>query len=347
MKKAIALILALVMVFALAACGGDSSSSGSTGGETEKLKIGFSNGFSGNAWRALMLESLKQEAAKYDDVELIVVDGQNDNSKQVSDIESLISMGCDGIMCIPNSPEAVEPVLKEARNQGITVCVFNLALNDEEAYDIYLGTDMKQKGYEYSKAFLEAIGCEGNIVQFGGIAGNSATAMCLEGFEEACADLGADVNVLAYNDCDWSEDKAKMIMADLLNAYDDIDGVWCDGGGSAAGAAKAMLEAGRELVPMCGDDYNGLFKLYLEQKDDHPNFDIFTISEPTWQSREAFKLLYASLTGETVEKTNLFLPDMITGAEAENFVQWDLPYALYVDNDVEFDALKAIMDANS
>jgi ribose transport system substrate-binding protein len=346
MKRFLMLLVVLLLAVSASACGSGGAAQQGSGSDSDaatdtatesKIKIGFSNGFSGNTWRAMMLASVNQEAAKYDDVEFTIVDGQNDVNKQVSDIESLIAMGVDGIMVIPNSSQAVEPVLAQARQKGIKVCVFNLPVEDPESYDIYFGTNAADKSAANTRWLVDKLGGKGNVVMLGGTAGNSYTALGIEGFNEAIE--GTDINVLVYKDAEWSEDKAKMVMADILIAYDQIDGIWTDGGAMACGAAKAMLEAGRPLPPMTGDDYNGLFKIYLENKDTNPNFDIATISEPSWESRDAFRLLYSALKGETVEKDNFIVPDLITGADADRFAQPDMPDSLFVDNDLPVDVL--------
>src|SRR5262245_1046831 len=49
-------------------------------------RIGFSNGFSGNSWRAMALAYIAREQAMHPEIgELIIVDGQGDNNKQVAD----------------------------------------------------------------------------------------------------------------------------------------------------------------------------------------------------------------------------------------------------------------------
>jgi ribose transport system substrate-binding protein len=308
----------------------------------EKITIGFSNGFSGNVWRAMMLHSVKNEAAKYPNVEFIVVDGQGDISKQVNDIQSLIAMDVDGIMLIPNSPQAVEPVLIEARERGIKVCNFNLPLENEDAYDIYVGTDMVNKGYRVVSWLVEELDGRGKVVALGGIPGNSGTAQWMKGAEKALD--GTDIEILAYRDAYWQEDKAKIIMADLINAYGQIDGILADGGGPAAGALKALLDAGRPLVPSTGDDYNGLYKLYMKYKDEYPAFDIGTISEPTWQSREAFKALVKLLQGEPMDEWVVVKPDLITGEDVGDYVKPDFPDALFLDNDLSDATLRELTE---
>ena len=74
------------------------------------FRVGFSNGFSGNTWRTECLFSVKKEASQHKVLtDLIIVDGQGDISKQVNDIENLVSQNVDAILCIPNSGSAVAP----------------------------------------------------------------------------------------------------------------------------------------------------------------------------------------------------------------------------------------------
>jgi ribose transport system substrate-binding protein len=330
-KFVLATAAALILVLAIAVCASPAES------EKKQFIIGFANGFSGNSWRTMMLASLEQELAKYPDVILSVVDGQNDISKQVNDIQSLIAKNVDGIMVIPNSAEAIEPVLIEARQRGIKVCVFNLPVTDPNAYDIFLGTDAVAKGKANGDWLVKKLNGKGKIIAFGGIAGNAYTAAGLEGLNQAIA--GTEVEILTYRDCDWAEDKAKMVMTDLLGAYKEIDGIWADGGQMACGALKAMQDAGRPLIPVTGDDYNGLLKLYDANKDKEPNLDFNSLSEPSWESREAFKLLYTLLKGEAVEKDVTIMPAPINSSNYSQFIKRDMPDTLFADNDLPQEVL--------
>ena len=338
-KKILALVIAiaLILVPAVTACAPDAPEEA---GERQFV-VGFSNGFSGNSWRAMMLASLEQELENYPNVILTVVDGQNDIAKQVNDIQTLIAKDVDAIMVIPNSAEAIEPVLIEARNRGIIVCVFNLPVNDPEAYDIFLGTDAVGKGRANGEWLVQQLGGEGNIIAFGGIAGNSYTAAGMEGLNQAIA--GTNIEIIAYRDADWSEDVAKMIMADLLTAFPEIDGIWADGGQMATGALKAMQEAGRPLIPVTGDDYNGLLRIFHENKDTEPNLDFNALSEPTWQVREAFRLVYRALNGEDVDKDTFILPEPINNTNYMDFFRADMPDTLFADNDLRPEVIATIM----
>jgi ribose transport system substrate-binding protein len=307
-------------------------------------RIGFSNGFSGNTWRTECLASIKKEAGlQKDDVgDLIVVDGQGDITKQVNDIESLISQNVDAILCIANSGSAVAPVLREATKQGIVTVPFNLPV-DGEAWTAYVGTNPEQKGSTLGKWLRGAVGETGKIVALGGLPGNSYTASCWAGAKKALE--GSSIQVLAFKDASWEEDKAKVVMADLIAAYPEIDGVWCDGSQDAAGAMKALLAAKKPLVPVTGDDYNGLLKLYMEQAANYPKFKIGLLSEPTWESVLALRTVLKVLHGEDVPKQQIVEPKLITSENYKSYVRPDLPDGVFVDSDLSDDELKQLFKA--
>lgn len=303
-------------------------------------RIGFANGFSGNSWRAMAIRALELEAETQDDVaELIVLDGQNDITKQVNDIESLISQQVDAILVIANSGSAVVPALRTAQREGIVVAPFNLPI-EGEGYDIYVGTDPSVKGEASGTWLRNAVGDNGKIVALGGIAGNSYTAAGWEGAQRAFE--GSNIEVLAFRDTDWSEDRAKVIMADLIAAHPQIDGIWADGGQVTAGASAALQAAGRPLVPVTGDDYNGLLKMYHEYKDSEPGFDIGLISEPTWQGVVALRNALNVLRGNEQQRDLTITPNLITKDNYTDFMRPDLPDQVFVDTNLSTEELLAI-----
>jgi ribose transport system substrate-binding protein len=303
----------------------------------KKWKIGFSNGFSGNSWRAEMNASLQNEVAKHSDVELVYVDGQGDIAKQVSDIENLIAQEVNAIMIIPLSSQAVSPVLKKARQSGIKVLDFNMPLEDQDAYDVYVGLDMKATGVRWAQWMKDKLGGNGNIVFLGGTPGNSGTAQVLEGINSVFD--GTKMKIIANRDAYWQEDRAKVIMADLLAAYPKIDGLMCDGGQVAAGALKAMLAAKRSLVPATGDDYNGFLKIYLANKDRYPKFDLMAISNQTWMSKTVLQTAIKMLNGEKIDKWLKVVPDPITSKNAAQFTKPNMPDTIFTDTDLPDSAL--------
>lgn len=304
-------------------------------------RIAFANGFSGNSWRAMAIAALEAEAAATPDIaEFVVVDGQGDVNKQVNDIETLINQQYDAILVIANSGTAVAPILREATEAGIVTAPFNLPV-DGDGWSTYVGTDPQKKGATLGQWLSDALGGSGRIVALGGLPGNSYTAAGWAGAQEAFA---PGIEVLAFRDAHWEEDRAKVIMADLIAAHPQIDGIWCDGAQVGAGATKALLDAGRPLVPVTGDDYNGMLKLYHEHHAAHPTFDIGLMSEPTWQGIFALRAAVALLRGESVPKQQILAPQMITRANYLDYMRPDLPDGVFTDTSLTDDELKTIFN---
>ncbi|HTW29669.1 MAG TPA: ABC transporter substrate-binding protein [Acetobacteraceae bacterium] len=315
------------------------TTSGAKFKKSGKVRIGFSNGFSGNTWRTECLAAMRIEAAKHPEIaDFIVVDGQGDITKQVNDIQDLISQQVDAILCIANSGTAVAPALRKAMRAGIAAVPFNLPVEGEH-WDAYIGTDPSKKGARLGAFLHDALGGKGKIVALGGLPGNSYTAAAWAGAKSA---LGSGIEVLAFKDAFWQEDKAKVVMADLLTAYPEIDGVWCDGGQDATGAAEAMLAAGRKLVPMTGDDYNGFLKLYAREHANQPGFRIGAMSEPSWEGVVAIRTALKLLAGDSVPKTQTIEPTLITDANYQQYIRPDLPDGVFIDTNLSDAELKKL-----
>src|SRR5580704_11992680 len=304
--------------------------SGSKYKKNGSFRIGFSNGFSGNTWRTECLYSVKKEASQHQELtDFIIVDGQGDISKQVNDIENLVSQNVDAILCIPNSGSAVAPTLREATKQGIVTIPFNLPV-DGEAWTAFTGTDPEKKGFGLGKWLREALGDSAKIVALGGLPGNSYTASAWAGAQKA------------FQGSNIQEDRAKVVMADLIAAYPQIDGVWCDGSQVAAGAMKALLDGKRSLVPVTGDDYNGLLRIFDREAANQPKFKIGLLSEPTWESVIALRAALALLRGEDVPKRQIVEPQLITSENYKSYLRPNLPDGVFVDTDLSDDELKTL-----
>lgn len=303
-------------------------------------RIGFSNGFSGNTWRTEMLASLKAEAAKHPEIDdLIIVDGQGDNTKQVNDIESLISQQVDAILVISNTGTSVVPPLRRALQKNIVTIPFNLPVEGTD-WVAYIGTDPANKGQRLGEWLRDALDGKGKIVALGGIPGNSYTAAAWGAAEKVIKDAG--IEILAYRDANWEEDTAKVVMADLIAAFPEINGVWVDGGQDGTGAMKALLAANRPLVPVTGDDYNGLLKLYAQHQASEPNFEIGLLSEPTWESTLALRTALEILKGEKVPKNRIIEPEFVTPKNYRQYIAPDLPDGVFVDSDLSPEVLKEL-----
>ena len=144
MKKLLAVLLTLAMMFALVACGGNTSTtdnggnSGNTatdnggesdGGETGGWRIAFSNSYVGNAWRTAAVNIF--DAYTADLVEQGVIaeayssSAGQDVQAQINEIRNMMSEGYDAIVVIAATETGLTSVLEEAAERGIDFGCFH------------------------------------------------------------------------------------------------------------------------------------------------------------------------------------------------------------------------------
>ena len=126
----------------------------------DKIKIGFSQGTMESSWRVNMVEGNKKYAeANLPDVDLIVTNGENNASKQVSDVESLIAQGVKILIISPVTADALTPVVKQAMDAGIPVVTLDRKVNTDVT--LHIGADNKLIGETAGKFVCKTLGRQG------------------------------------------------------------------------------------------------------------------------------------------------------------------------------------------
>lgn len=263
--------------------------------------IGFINWSTANSWTVQIVEEVRDEASLYPEIgEFIIVSSEGDADTQISQIEDMIVRGVDALLLIPVAPDAIVPAVEEAADAGIPVVVFAADVNTD-AYVTKLLTDSVLFGRVQGEWLMEQLECQGNIIVLNGVTGISTSDWRRQGLQEAieaCPDGGAGITILAEEDAAWAYDQGRLATERMLAAYPEIDGVWSQGGAMTQGAIDAFEAAGRDLVPMTGEDNNGFLLAWQERIPE--GFKAMSASEPTWQSRVALQAALRILQGEPV-----------------------------------------------
>ena len=168
MKKFLALLLALVMVFALAACGTDDPGNATTdpnAGESTPAEStnGESLGYVGISMPTQSLERWNRDGAFLRDqfeasgyqAELLYANNEVD--QQVSDIQNLIADGVDLLVISAIDGESLNTVVDEAAENGIPVIAYDrLIMNDN--VDYYVSFDNYSVGVLQGQYLEEQLG---------------------------------------------------------------------------------------------------------------------------------------------------------------------------------------------
>lgn len=176
------------------------------------------------------------------------VEGADDVSpeKQIQIIQDLIPQQPTAITVVPNSPEALENVLAQARKQGIVVVsheatgIKNVDV-DIEAFDnaVY--------GEQIMDSLSSCMGKTGKYVQFvGGLTAKTHMEWVGAAYDKQQAEYPDMTRVEDPIESTDNEDAAYRKAKEVLAKYPDIKGFQGSAGNDVPGIARAVEEAGLE-----------------------------------------------------------------------------------------------------
>ena len=326
MKKIAALILALSLALGLAACsspagsGGESSSPSANDGEKPTYKIGFSQCVMNHPFRIAMVDSVKEAAKAYDDIELIVVEGDGDVQTEITNIESLIQQGCDAIIVSSLSGTSIYPAYKEVHDAGIplVIAASGCAQEDEDAYnyyDTFVSTDEVEMGRAAADYANELLNGEGKIVMIRGVVESTNSMNRYVGWNEQVVNYPG-LEVIVEQAANWLRLDANQVMTNILQANPEIDLVYCENDEMAMGCLEAIQDAGREdeimIISMDGQEdaaqevqKGGPFKLTITNCSD---------------TTEALAAAYKLAQGESVDKRIVLPYEMVTSENVDTYL---------------------------
>ncbi|MGL4402303.1 MAG: galactose/glucose ABC transporter substrate-binding protein MglB [Fusobacteriaceae bacterium] len=115
-----------------------------------KTKLGFTVYKYDDNFMATVRQAIESSAKKDKNVELMMNDSQNDQSKQNDQIDVMLAKGVDGLAINLVDPAAAATVIQKAKAENIPVVFYNKEPSkaDLTSYDkaYYVGTDSKESG---------------------------------------------------------------------------------------------------------------------------------------------------------------------------------------------------------
>ena len=240
MKKLIALLLAVVMVFGLVACSG-------TAKKDDKFEIVVVPKDSSNPWFVRMKTGVDEYAAAHTELNVYQKGtDQIDATLQAQLVEDLIAQGVDAICVVPVDIQSIDPVLKKARDKGIIVIAHEGSALTNVDYDIEAFSNAGY-GQFIMDNLAEAMGGEGLYT--------TMVADLTNGSHNEWADAAvayqkeASPNMTLLEDMPRVEshdngDTAYNVAKELFKKYPDLKGIMGTSSFDAPGVARAIEELG-------------------------------------------------------------------------------------------------------
>lgn len=309
-RRIVAAAVCAVLSVGPAGCGGDESPGGGGGGADKKWVIGVSNTLVGNGWREEMICAVKAEALVSGKVSKVVVANRNGGpTEQIADLRSLISQGVNAIVVNPSDREKLDPVIKQAKEKGITVVAVDQAVSAPEAF--VATNDQVAYGRLGGEWLAKAIGGKGNVVEMRGIAGVPADDDRHKGFTEAVSKY-PDIKVVKEIFTGWDFSKGGQQALDLLNSSTKIDGIWTSGIDYTVVNAFKTLK--KTPVPVVGADNNEFLKQLLTVQ----GLKGAAVTNPATIGGVGTSLAIDVLDGKQVDRETLLTPQVWDVATAKD-----------------------------
>lgn len=188
-----------------------------------------------------------QAAADAAGVTLVVVDAQDNVSKQVSDLEDLIQRGVDVLIVNPTDSDAVVPSVMLANQAGIPVIAVDRNVSGGELA-AYIVSDNVAGGKMAAEFICQKLGGKGDVVELEGIPGASATRERGQGFNEGIAADCPDVKVVARQTANFSRSEGLSVMENILQAQGHVDAVFAHNDEMALGALQATRNTDQKIL---------------------------------------------------------------------------------------------------
>ncbi|WP_406589340.1 ribose ABC transporter substrate-binding protein RbsB [Bacillus atrophaeus] len=244
MKKALLVIVSLSLVL-LSACSLEPPqwAKPSNSDKKKELKIGLSVSTLNNPFFVSLKKGVEKEAKKRG-IEVIIVDAQNDSSKQTNDVEDLIQQGVDALLINPTDSSAISTAVESANSIGIPVVTLDRSA-EKGKVETLVASDNIKGGEMAAEYIAEQLGENAKVAELEGVPGASATRERGSGFHNI-ADKKLDV--VTKQSADFDRTKGLTVMENLLQGHPEIKAVFAHNDEMALGALEAINSSGKDIL---------------------------------------------------------------------------------------------------
>jgi ribose transport system substrate-binding protein len=286
-----------------------------------RAKFCESTNYLGNGWEQGNQAELAALVKQYQKAGLAKPGLTTENSNQslatqITQMNSLISDGCNVIFAIPQSTTALCPEIAKALAKNILVITDDTPV--ECPASINSSFSEFASAENMAQQFAKALGGKGNVLVETGIPGAVGAQTTINGFS-----AGLKGTTIAANDVagDWSDSVAETATTTYLQTHPaTVDGI-LDGSGMMVGAELALQQAGRPLAKASlYEDECSAMALWKQ----HPGLVVSAEDQgPALAAYESFYTAIKLLAGAKPVVNTLFYP--IPGPTQATFNQWYKP----------------------
>ncbi len=183
-----------------------------------------------------------EDEAKTLGINAFTLAADNDNARQLSQVEDALSRGAKVLVIQPTDSAAAAAYVSKAHAAGAKVVAYDRSINGGP--DFYVAHDSHKVGMLQAEAAIKATGGKGNFVILNGQSGHSVALEIARGYMDVLKpyiDKGDVKMVVEKNHDSWSPEQALKTMEDAIaKTNGDIVAVLANNSGMARGAVQAV-----------------------------------------------------------------------------------------------------------
>ena len=252
-KRILALLMAMVMVFAMAACG--------KGEDDGLIKVGIiNNDPNESGYRTANDADMKNMFTEENGYKASFAYSLK-NDEQIQHAQKFIQDGVDYLLLSAADVAGWDSVLKEAKEAGVQVILFDRTINaSSDLYVASIVSDMAKEGQTAVDWLKSQNLAEANIIHLQGVMG-SAAQVGRSGALDAEVAANAKWNLVTQQTAEWSAEKAQQIVQSVIDAGTKFNVIYAENDDMAKGAVAALDKAnishgvGKDVIIM-GFDCN-------------------------------------------------------------------------------------------
>jgi ribose transport system substrate-binding protein len=268
------------------------------GEESGRLKIAvIPKGTSHEYWKSVHAGA--EAAAQELDVEVLWKGPliESDRNAQIQVVEDFVTLGVDGIVLMPLDRVALVRPAREAQQAGVPVIIADSDL-DWDGRLSFVATDNERGGEMGGEQLAELLGGKGKVILMRYLENSASTTRREEGFLKAMA-ANPGIEIVSSNQyAGPTIEGAQQTAENLLNAFAEVDGIFCPCEPAAYGMMRAIQDAGRkDEIKFVG--FDGSEKLVAGLREGQ--VDALVLQSPVAIGDLSVRAMVKHLRGEPVE----------------------------------------------
>jgi len=186
-----------------------------------------------------------EDVAKQKGLAPFTLSADNDNARQLSQVEDALSRGAKVLVIQPTDSAAAAGYVAKAHAKGAKVVAYDRSI---PGADFYVAHDSYRVGTIQTEQALQATGGAGNYVILSGQSGHSVALEITRAYRDSLqpyVDKGSVKIVMEKSHDAWSPEQALKTVEDAIaKTKGDIQAILANNSGMARGAVQAIQAAG-------------------------------------------------------------------------------------------------------